>query len=181
MWERKHWKEREETVRLEKERQTRRDRERRKRREAHRQEEERRRKRTERQTVEEMTRAWQTYSASWDTLNSNPPTVSTLHFQNISWPIQNPLTSPELLTAARSLPSCCHPYTLTGIGNSVFAKRLFFIGIGLTSGLDLFAMKPTANLFVKRPGLWSVSGMLCSKRRNRSRGLRLCISPASGK
>ena len=99
MWERKHRKEREETVRLEKERQTRRERERRERREVRRQDEERRRKRTERQTVEEMTRAWQTYSASWDTLNSNPPTVSTLHFQNIPWPIQNPPTSPEQLTA----------------------------------------------------------------------------------
>ena len=44
-------------------------------------------------------RAWQTYSASWDTLNSNPPTVSALHFQNISWPIQHPPKSPEQLTA----------------------------------------------------------------------------------
>ena len=99
MWERKHRKEREETVRLEKERQTWRDRERRERNEARKQQEERRRKRRERQAVEEMSHAWQTYSASWDTLNSNPPAVPTLHFQNIPWPIQHPPTSPEQLTA----------------------------------------------------------------------------------
>jgi len=99
MWERKHKKEREETFRLEKERQIRRDRESRERREAHRQEEERQRKRRERQAVEEMTHAWQHYSASWDTLNSNPPTFPSLHFQNIPWPIQYPPTSPEQLTA----------------------------------------------------------------------------------
>jgi hypothetical protein len=99
MWERKHKAEQEETVRLEKERQVRRERERGERREARKHEEERRRKRREQQAAKEMMRAWQTYSASWDTLNSNPPTFPTLHFQNIPWPIQHPPTSPEQLTA----------------------------------------------------------------------------------
>jgi len=99
MWERKHRSEQEETVQLEKERQMRRDRERRERREARKQEEERRRKRRERQAGEEMMHAWQTYSTSWDTLSSNPPTSPTLHFQSIPWPIQHSPTSPEQLTA----------------------------------------------------------------------------------
>ena len=99
MWERKHKEEREETVRLENERQERRERERRERREARQQEEERQRKRRERRSVEEMTHAWQNYSASWDTLNSNPPNFPTLHFQSIPWPIQHRPTSPEQLTA----------------------------------------------------------------------------------
>lgn len=98
MWERKHREEREETVRLEKERQERRERGRRERREAHEQEEERQRKRRERKAVEEMTHAWQSYSTSWDALNSNPPTFPTLHFQNIPWPIRHRPASPEQLT-----------------------------------------------------------------------------------
>ena len=99
MWQRTHREEREETARLDKERQERREGEKRERREARKQEEERRRTRRERKAAEEMTQAWQNYSASWDTLNSNPPTFPTLHFRNIPWPIQHPPTSPEQLTA----------------------------------------------------------------------------------
>jgi len=46
-----------------------------------------------------MTHAWQNYSASWNTLNSNPPTSPTLHFRSIPWPVQHPPTSLEQLTA----------------------------------------------------------------------------------
>jgi len=99
MWERKHRKEQEETVRLEKERQERRERERSERRETRKEEEERRRKRRERKAAEEMGHAWQNYSSSWDTLNSNPATFPTLCFQDIPWPVQHPPTSPEQLTA----------------------------------------------------------------------------------